>query len=466
MIDELVNKIHSKQFNLAVIGAGYVGLPTAALFADAGFFVTAVDIRPAIIEEINNRKSPIDEPNLEQMIARNVEKGKLKASLTSTLDFTNLDGIIFCVQTPINNLNSPDLSYLLTAVETVGSYLRKGALVTICSTVPPATVRDRIKPMLESLSGLSVEKDFFLAYAPERIAPGKALNEFVESPRLVGGIGPLSTKVAVALFNSVCNEVIETDASTAEISKLAENTFRDINIAFANQLALICEQKGVDFTKVIALANTHPRVHIHTSGPGVGGPCLTKDPYLLIHEVSDFGKNIVTTAREINNYMPRHIVELTLNALKLNGKKIDHCKIAVLGTAYKADVDDHRLSPAEPIIWQLVQLGAEVFTFDPHCAEAFASKKAKNILDAAKEADCLIITADHSEFKNMYLPDIRTVMNEKPSIIDGKRIINPQEAEKLGFSYFGVGYGRQNDVGAQSIMLKEKVFATSKSTTS
>ncbi|MEM3766335.1 MAG: nucleotide sugar dehydrogenase [Candidatus Bathyarchaeia archaeon] len=241
--------------------------------------------------------------------------------------------------------------------------------------------------------------------------------------------------------NSLQNSY-RTDAQTAEIAKLAENTFRDINIAFANQLALICEQHGVDVTEVIKLANTHPRVNIHMPGPGVGGPCLPKDPYLLISKSKPTDHDIVKTARKINDYMPKHIVNLIAKALKNAGKTVKNSKIAILGTAYKANVDDPRLSPTEPIIRKLISLNATVSVYDPRCSQSFGAKKANSLHEAVKGADCLTIITDHTEFKNLNLQEIKALMADKPAIIDGRRIINPKEAERLGFLYYGIGLGK------------------------
>jgi len=246
-----------------------------------------------------------------------------------------------------------------------------------------------VKPLLESKSGLKADKDFFLAYVPERIAPNNTLHEYTKNPRLIGGISINSTKIAVELFRTVCQTVIKTEASTAEIAKLAENTFRDVNIAFANQLALICEHYGVDVTEAIKLANTHPRVNIHKPGPGVGGPCLPKDPYLLTHQYKHMANDMINAARQINDYMPKHVVNLILQATKDRSKEVKESRIAILGTAYKGDIDDSRLSPSEPIIRELRSLGAQVSVYDP-------------------------------------------------------RMINPHKAEELGFIYHGVGFGKTN----------------------
>ena len=432
-----------QSLRLTVLGSGYVGLPTAALFADVGFNVTAVDVNPRIVKSVNGGVSPINEPGLQELVLHNVLAGKLKAVLNSDITLRNEDAVIISVQTPIGKNKKPNLSFLMDALETVGKNLKKQMPVAVCSTVPPGTMQGKVKPLLESLSGLKADTDFYLAYVPERIAPGKALKEFVENPRLIGGIGPNSTKIASELFRRVCKRVIETDAPTAEIAKLSENTFRDVNIAFANQLALICEQHGADVTKVIELANTHPRVNIHTPGPGVGGPCLTKDPYLLLHLSKPVVHDIIKAARKINDYMPKHMVKLTILALKNTGKDIKGSKIAILGTAYKANVDDPRESPSKPIIQELTKLGAKVKAYDPHCKETFGAERANSLNETLKNSDCIIVVTDYIEFKNLNLKEIKMLMKDNPAIIDGRRTVNPHEAEKLGFIYCGLGFGNK-----------------------
>ncbi len=440
-----LNYLSNQKCDLVVVGSGYVGLPTAALFAQAGFNVTALDIRESIIESIRKGQSPIEEPGLETIISKTVKSGQLKAELFTENVFRDKNVIIITVQTPIGKDKKPDLSFLFNAVLKIGPELQKGALVALCSTVPPGTVHGKIKPLLSKLSGLIPEEDFYLAYVPERIAPGAALKEFVESPRLVGGIGPKSTRTALAVFKFVCKNLLETDASTAEISKTAENTYRDINIAFANQLALICEQHQADIIKVIALANTHPRVKILQPGPGVGGPCLTKDPYLLINGAAINSKNLVETAREINDYMPLHIVDLLKESLRCSGKILKDSIITILGTAYKANVDDSRFSPAQPIIRQLLVESANVVVYDPYCVETFGAKQAESLIESSNSSDCLIIMTDHDEFKKLDLLLIKNSMNKNPSIIDAKRLLEPKKALIAGFAYYGVGYGQKKN---------------------
>jgi UDP-N-acetyl-D-mannosaminuronic acid dehydrogenase len=262
----------------------------------------------------------------------------------------------------------------------------------------------------------------------------------VDGTRLVGGIGPKSTKIAAELFKTVCRKVIETDSTTAEIAKLAENTFRDVNIAFANQLALICERQGVDVRTVINLANTHPRVNIHVPGPGVGGPCLTKDPYFLINSL-DLPYDLVKSARAVNLNMSNHMLQLIQQALSDTEKSIHNSRIAILGVAYKNDIDDSRSSPAEPIIRNLIHSGAQVIVYDSWCAESFGADRKNSLEEALEGADCLVVITNHTEFLNLNLKKIKMLMNSKPAIVDGRRIINPNTARQLGFSYFGLGLG-------------------------
>jgi UDP-N-acetyl-D-mannosaminuronic acid dehydrogenase len=442
--EKSVKAIHNREMRMMVVGSGYVGLPTAALFADAGFQVTAVDVKPEIVKDINEGLIKAREPGLNELVLRNVKEGRLKATSNLNADVGGTNIFIVCVQTPIDKHKRPDLSSLEGALQTIGGSLKKENIVVCGSTVPPQIMLRLVKPRLELLSGLIAGTDFYLAYAPERIAPRKALEEFVRGPRLVGGIEPNSTRVVAELFRTVCKRVVETDALTAEVAKLAENTFRDVNIAFANQLALMCEQLGADVIEVIRLANTHSRVNVHMPGPGVGGPCLPKDPYLLLSSAEYAGYDLVKVARQINDFMPKHVVKLVLQALINASKDVRTSNIAILGTAYKADVDDPRLSPAAYIIDQLKRLRAEVVVYDPQCDESFGAKKGCSLLEVAKGADCLVVITDHTEFKSLNLQEIKKLMKSKPIIIDGRRIVNCQAAENLGFSYYAIGLMRMS----------------------
>jgi len=438
--ENLLSKIHNKTMKIVVLGAGYVGLPTASLLADAGFSVTALDLDQNKVNSINDGKSPISEPGLSDLVLRNVQNHRLKATTNSVNALKSADVIVLCVQTPITENKAPDYSYLNSALKEVILAIHSGVIIIIGSTISPGTITNTILPMIESTTGYINENDYYLAYAPERIAPGKAIKEFIENTKLVGGVGPKSTKLVANLFRKICINVIETDVKSAEVSKLAENTFRDINIAYANQLALMCEKLGVDVFEVIKLANTHKRVNIHTPGPGVGGPCLPKDPYLLLHPIDKIQFDIISLSRIINDKMPFHIVDVAKTLFISHRKSISESKIAILGTAYKADVDDSRLSPSKIIIEELMKLGANINVYDPYCSESFGANKVNDLNEAVANSDCILITTNHNIFYELKLEKLKKMMNNNPLLIDCKRIIDPDKARLSGFSYYGVGY--------------------------
>ena len=429
---------------IAVIGLGYVGLPTAVIFAKAGLKVIGVDVNPQTVQSINSGRPPINEPGLQKLLKEALNTKLLTATTDYEYAIKNADAIIICVPTPIDENNAPILKYLDLALENVSQFLTRKKLVIIESTIPPGCTHNHIVPLIERKTGLKAGTDFWLAYCPERITPGKSLKEFIENDRIIGGYTHESGKIAEQLFKKVVKgKIYVTDIKTAEVAKIAENTFRDINIAFANELALICEKIGVDVMKVIQLANTHPRVNIHLPGTGVGGPCIPKDPYLLIYPAEKLGfkPKIIRTARMINDTMPNHVVNLILNGLNSVGKSIVNSKITILGTAYKGGVDDSRLSPAKEIINKLKALNANLVVFDPYCSETFGARSEKSIEEAVLNSDCIVLVTDHPEFRNLDLVRLRKLMKDNPIIVDGRRIIDPNEAKRHGFQYLGVGYG-------------------------
>jgi len=260
--------------------------------------------------------------------------------------------------------------------------------------------------------------------------------------RVVGGVGLKSTERALELYRKVNPNLYPTDATTAEFVKLIENTFRDLNIAYANLLALMTEKLGIDIYEAIRLANTHPRVNIHLPGAGVGGPCLTKDPYMLASLFKEFwGTQLIELARRINEYMPKHTVEIVEKALGDAGLSIRNAEVAVLGAAYKGGVDDTRESPARYIVKELLEKGARVVVYDPYTRESFGAERADTLEDAVSDADVMLIVTDHPEFRNIDLETIGRLMRNK-SIVDGRRVIEPHQALRHGFRYYGIGYGK------------------------
>lgn len=441
--EKLVQLIRRRETCITVIGLGRVGLPVAAVYAEAGHHVIGVDVKRALVESVSSETIHMTEPGLELLIKRAVASGKLETTTSLVQAVKKSDIIIVCVQTPLARGRKPNMTYLEKACKNIARALSKGKLVVVESTVPPGTMKNIVAKILEERSSLKCDKDFWLAYCPERIAPGKILQEFSESARTVGGFDAKSTEIAVELLKTVTKgSILVADCATVELAKLAENAFRDVNIAFANELALISEKAGADVMEVIRLANTHPRVQIHKPGPGVGGPCLTKDPFLLLHPLEKISvdSKVILAARRLNDNMPEHIVELVIQGLRKIGKKVKGSKIGVLGVAYKGDTNDASNSPAERIISMLMGYGAKIVVYDPFCDESFGGEKVKDIAKVFMGSDCIVVATDHATFRKLELKKLKALMPQKPIIVDGKRVVDPEKAKEMGFFYYGVGY--------------------------
>jgi UDP-N-acetyl-D-mannosaminuronic acid dehydrogenase len=443
MDQELFKRIKRKEASITVIGLGHVGLITAAAFAGAGFQVIGVDIKPDVVESVSSGKSHIREHGLERLIKKVVINGKLTVTNDARRAFMKSDIGIVCVQTPLTRDKQPDRSHLQRACTDIGKSLSKGKLVVVESSVPPGTTKNLVANLLEAESNLKCGKDFWLAHCPERIFVGNAARDLAQNDRIVGGDDRESIEIAKELFRTVTKgHVYTTDSTTAEVAKLAENSFRDVNIAFANELALVCERTGVDVMDVVKLANTHPRVRIHKPGCGVGGPCLPKDPHLLLDAIgiTNLESKVMLSSRHLNEYMPTHTVNLIVDALGKGGKDIKTSKITILGAAYKGESDDVRGSPSKKIIKELRKMSAKVIVYDPYVTESFGATRASDIWSALKGADCAVIATDHELFKKLELKRLKKLMNQEPTIVDGRRLVDSLEAKKLGFRYVGVGF--------------------------
>lgn len=433
----LIDRIDKRQCNICIIGLGQVGLPTALSFLNSGYKVAGFDISQELIHNIQKGISPIPEKGFSNLILKFTKNGKFTVSSSADI-FLSADVIIICVPTPLNSSSlTADLSFLKKAIRSIAKYLTRIKLIIIESTVPPTTTREFVVPTLERLSGKKAGLDFLVSFCPERIAPGNALYEFDNNPRILGAFDEVSYLATASLFKNITKGGLHrVDTTTAEISKLAENTYRDINIALANQLAVICEQYGVDVLEVIALANTHPRVNIHKPGPGVGGPCLPKDPYLLVMK-NQPSPSLINVARSINDAMPTHVVERLEEAVKV--KKVKPKKdlhVAVLGVSYKADVNDIRYSPTERIIFELKTRGySNITVHDPYSNESFGAKFDPDLRSILINADCVIIATAHSQYSTL------TSKNFKHDciIMDAVRVLNRKESIKEGFAYIALG---------------------------
>jgi UDP-N-acetyl-D-mannosaminuronic acid dehydrogenase len=435
----LLEKIGRKKGNFAVIGLGHVGLPTALVFARAGFNVAGIDNDPRKLEALNGGRCYIQEPELQELLGECLRDGTFNAASKPADSIRASNFVIICVPTPVDN-GVPDLSSFKSAFDMVKASAHDGLLILLESTLPPGSISRLVVPELQDL-GYRIDENVFLAYCPERLSPGSALRDFVENTRIVGGIGPNSNKLASELIKAVCKDVLITDALTAELAKVAENTFRDLNIAYANLLALIAENLGGDADEVIRLANTHPRVAIHKPGLGVGGPCLPKDPYLLIHGASENVGQLIKVSRRLNDQMPLHVFNLLSQVLKERQIAIDNAKVAVLGVAYKADTEDVTNSPAKPIIQKLLEAGATVCAYDPYSSEAFGAERTNSIDEVLRGADCVIIVTAHSGFKSVDPVLIEQLAKAHCVVFDGPRVLDRLKVEKLGLNYLATGYG-------------------------
>ena len=436
----LFEAISKRTCKIGVLGLGPVGLTTAGVFANQGFTVFGGDLIQSIVKSVMSGNFNCPGSELAEMVNNAVESGRLWATTDSSEVAKSCDVIVICVPTPLSRKHKADLSFLKSACETVGRALTKEKLVIIESTVPPGTIM-KISAMLESISGLSCGKDFWLSYCPERLTPSDSVRDFVNNDRIIGGFDTQSTRLATHLFQQVTKgQVLLNDSLTAETAKLAENAFRDVNIAFANELALICEQVGTDVQQVIKLANTHPRVNIHAPGCGVGGACLPKDPYFLLAAAKQRTKHsVIRCSRRLNSFMESHTLSMILTALRLAKKDVEDSRISILGTSYKRGTNDTRNAPSKFIIQELLRMGAQVSTYDPLSTESFGGKRCTTPYEAIANTDCLAILTDHNEFASLDFEKVKKIMHNPACIVDGRRLISPARASSIGIRYYGIG---------------------------
>lgn len=392
---------------ICVIGLGYIGLPTATIFAQKGLEVLGVDTNPTIVDTINQAKTHIIEPELDKLVFESVKKGFLKASLKP--DYA--DVFIICVPTPFKQNHQPNIEYIQQASKAIAKYLQKGNLVLLESTSPCGTT-EKISHYLSTIREdlkfphNNKQADIFVAYTPERVLPGSILKELVENDRIIGGITTQCTKKAIELYKIfVKGECIPTDAKTAEMTKLTENAFRDVNIAFANELSLICEEAGIDVYTLIKLANHHPRVNILKPSCGVGGHCIAVDPWFII---SDFPKQskLIKTAREVNDYKTHFVTQKITHRLLQK----DYKKIAILGLSFKPDIDDLRESPAMKIAKTIItDAKREILIVEPHIKHlpqelSYPNVRLCTLKESLDESQLIIILVAHKAFLNLNIP--------------------------------------------------------------
>jgi UDP-N-acetyl-D-mannosaminuronic acid dehydrogenase len=427
---------------ICVLGLGYIGLPTASTFATHGLQVIGVDINPKVVSTLRNGGVHLHEPGLRTLVQAALGSGNLTIAETPG----EADAFILAVPTPFFDDKRADMSYVISAAESVLPYLRRGNLVILESTSPPRTTVDTLLPILEK-SGLRAGQDFHLAYVPERVLPGRILQELIENARVIGGIDSASAEAGRDLYGIfVRGEMILTDSTTAEMVKLMENTFRDVNIAIANEFSKLADRMGVDVWEAIKYANRHPRINILSPGPGVGGHCISVDPWFLVEAAPDLTP-LIRTARLVNDRQPEYVVELIQLAFEASGAGRDLAgkQIAILGLAYKPDVDDLRESPAIEVAHLLAKSGAQVSAYEPFKPDAqIQGLRVKSSLAAAIEgADLIALLVRHTPLVGLSPYQVAELTPAR-LVVDTVNGLPQADWQAAGFRLFRLGVGIRN----------------------
>ena len=427
---------------ICVLGLGYIGLPTASTFATQGLQVVGVDINPQVINTLRNGGLHIHEPGLRTL----VQAALVSGNLTIADRPQPADAFIIAVPTPFLEDKKADMSFVISAAESILPVLQPGNLVMLESTSPPRTTVDLVTPILER-SGLAAGPDFHLAYTPERVLPGQILRELIENARVIGGIDRASAEAGRDLYTIfVRGQIILTDATTAEMVKLMENTYRDVNIAVANEFSRLADRFGVDVWEAIQIANLHPRVKILKPGPGVGGHCIGVDPWFLVEAASDLAQ-LISAARQVNDSQPEFVEQLVRRALSVGNSSegLTGKRIALLGLAYKPDVDDLRESPAIELAHRLKAAGAEVSAFEPvkPAAQVPGVRTLPGLEETVRVADLIVLLVPHSSFLNL-VPAQVAELTPARLVVDAVNGFDRQTWESAGFRIFCLGNGKNN----------------------
>jgi nucleotide sugar dehydrogenase len=444
-LEEIGDRLVKGEIAVAVVGLGRIGLPTAVSFAEAGAKVIGIDIDQRVVSEAREGRSKfVDEPGLNELLKKVIFDGRMKVT-TDYGALAEADMVIVAVPTPVNEEKVPEYSYIDSACNSISRYLKRGALLVVESTVGPGYVERVIIPLLERGSGMKAGSDFGVASCPERANPGAILRDMRKVPRIVGGIDARSSEVAATVYERVfgVKAVKVSSPKAANAAKLMENIFRDVNIALANEFALLFERLGIDIDEVIRACSTKYNFVPHFPGAGVGGPCLPSNSYYLISESVRVGNipYLVRMAREINDRMPEHVITLVGEAMNEVNKAIRGSKISVLGLSYKPNIRDLQLSPMEKVCVKLKEMGADLRPFDPYYRGevVFGTRVAVDLESALKDADCILIGTAHNEIRKTGVEVFAKLSSMPAALVDTSQVIDPKEAKRFGFVYKGVG---------------------------
>ena len=446
----LEGDLRTGKITAAVYGLGHVGIPLAIAWLMAGARVIGVDPIKAKVDAVNSGTSPVDEPGASDAINLYVREGRLSATASGSKASEDSDVKLIVVPVELKkDGKTPEMKYLKSAAEAIAAGLKRGDLVILETSVPPGTTRGFLGPLLEKASGLRADEDFGLAYSPERISEGRAIRDIVEAyPKIIGGVGQRSAKVAATLYRMVCRKgviVLSSDLA-AELEKLLEGIYRDVNIALANEVAGLCRSLGIDFEEARMAANSQPYSHVHRPGPGVGGYCLPIYPGLLMRAANEVGADLplVKLARTINDRMPGRVKDLIREALDKIGVDLKGANIALLGIAFRADVPDSRKSPTYSLVQELRGVGVtKIKAHDPFVREdqklaQFGVFLEHELEEAVRGADAVVLLTDHSAYRDLSVSELSRMAEKNIAVIDGRDIIDHRNMPG-GSVYVGVG---------------------------
>ena len=446
-LEDVKKSLNLRTLRVCVVGIGRIGLPTALSFAKSGLQTIGVDINENLVSTINSGVFPLkDEPGYEE-IFNDVIKNKMFSATTKIEDaIPNSDLILLSLPTPMDKNNVPDYSALTDSASKLSNFLSPNSLIIVESTVEPGFIEDEMVPIISKSDQLKIGENFFIGVCPENANPGEILHDFTNLPRLVGSINKQTTEIIALIYDFVfaVELVIMPDCKTANAVKLTTNVFRDINIAFINELSLMFEKLGIDTLKVLEAAKKKYNFQIHYPGAGVGGPCLPINSYQLLNAARRSGVNLsmIEYGRQINEKMPEHVIKLTLDAFKECKKPIQNNDILILGVSYKPDVKDIQLTPAKHIIEKLQKLGANVHIYDPYfsSSQVFGINVEENLDAVISKVDASIIITAHKEFRNISLPVFNKM--KSPILVDTRGIIDPMDAKQAKLIFRGLGRGK------------------------